>query len=224
VSTINQYNIAITEGLALMDKIKKSKTYKNIMNYGQRAMQNFETALDIARKHGPKDKIDYIHQYLCVLNTYMGDAEKNEKNVLEAIKYYSEALKQNDMTKANDPMYKRKAMINHTLMALSVITEKLDYALSFANQTIEAASKVKDQPDFSFDYMMKVEPVIMKAGTSLDKEYLYNSVYKLRKTKNIDEALKANVLVAYAHYLFAGKLEVKKSIKMLNEARKSSKA
>ena len=106
------------------------------------------------------------------LNTYMGDAEKNEKNVLEAIKYYSEDLKQNDMTKANDPMYKRKAMINHTLMALSVITEKLDYALSFANQTIEAASKVKDQPDFSFDYMMKVEPVIMKAGTSLDKEYL----------------------------------------------------
>ena len=150
----------------------------------------------------------------------MGDAEKNRGNMLEAIKYYSEALKENDQTKENYPHYKRKAMINHTLMQLSAIMEQFDHALAFANQVIDVASKVEDEPGFAFEYMMRTEPIILKLGSSLDKEFLYESINKLRKIKEIDDFMRGKIFWAYGNYLFTEKINVSKSIKTLKEAKK----
>jgi hypothetical protein len=150
----------------------------------------------------------------------MGDAEKNEKHTLDAIKYYCEALKENEQTKENYPHYKRKAMINHTLMQLSAIVEQFDHTLSFAHQVIDSASKVEDQPEFSFQYMINTEPIVKKLGTALDKEFLYESIYRLSKIKELDDILRGKIFWAYGNYLFTEKLSVSKSIKMLKESKK----
>ncbi len=216
-----EFNINVNEGLSLLQKVQKSTTYKNIMHFSQRALDHFNKAIEIAIQNKIKDKLDYLYQYLCVIKTYMGDAEKNEKHILEAIKYYSEALKENDKTKKNYPHFKRKAMINHTLMQLSAITEQFEYALSFANQVIDSASKVEDQPQFMFEYMLLTEQIIQKIGTNMDKEYLYESIFKLHKIKEIDDQLRGKIYWVYGNYLIREKLNVSKSIKILTRAKKS---
>ena len=63
------YNINVNEGLSLLQKIQKSKTYKNIMHFSQRALIHFEKALEIAKTQKMEDKIDYLRHYLCVIKT-----------------------------------------------------------------------------------------------------------------------------------------------------------
>jgi tetratricopeptide (TPR) repeat protein len=214
-----EYNINVTEGIVLYEKVMKSKSYKNVVNFGKRALTHFDTALKLAKPAGMKDKVDYIYEYRCVINSSLGDAEKNEKNILQAIQCYSEALKDNENTKKNTHYHKRKVLLNFPLMQLSVITQKYTYAVSFANQVIDAASNVLENPVFALDAMKKTEETIAKYGTELDVQFLFESILNLAKNKKVNEFVKSEGYWIYGKYLLKIKLNKSKALKYMQKAR-----